>query len=102
VRRGDIGYVELAPLTTQAADELGAPNARGVLVQGMRRDAAAFSAGLRPGDIIVAFNGNPVTDSGPLQRMIQDATIGGTATMDVIRDGRRIQIKIPIVRATGQ
>jgi S1-C subfamily serine protease len=102
VRRGDIGYVEFAPLTTQAAEELGAPSARGVLVQRMRRDAAAFSAGLRPGDIIVAFNGNAVTDSGPLQRMIQDSTIGGTATLDVIRDGRRIQIKVPIVRATEQ
>src|SRR5689334_11620183 len=102
VRRGDIGYVEFAPLTTQAAEELGAPSARGVLVQRMRRDAAAFSAGLRPGDIIVAFNGNAVTDSGPLQRMIQDSTIGGTAVLDVIRDGRRIQIKVPIVRAAEQ
>jgi hypothetical protein len=34
--------------------------------------------------------------------MIQDATIGGTATMDVIREGRRIQLKVPIVRATEQ
>ena len=102
VRRGDIGYVEFAPLTTQAATELGAPNARGVLVQRMRRDAAAFSAGLRPGDIVVAFNGSAVTDSGPLQRLIQDAPIGSTATLDLIRDGRRTQIKVPIVRATEQ
>jgi Do/DeqQ family serine protease len=102
VRRGDIGYVEFAPLTTQAATELRAPNARGVLVQRMRRDAAAFAGGLRPGDIVVSFNGTTVTDSGPLQRMIQDAPIGGTAMMDVIRDGRRVQLKIPIVRATEQ
>ena len=102
VRRGDIGYVEFAQLTTQVAEELGAPNTRGVLVQRMRRDAAAFSAGLRPGDIIVAFNGSPVTDSGPLQRMIQDATIGTTATLDVVRDGRRMQVKVPIVRAAEQ
>ena len=102
VRRGDIGYVEFAPLTTQAADQLGAPSARGVLVQRMRRDAAAFTAGLRPGDIIVAFNGDAVVDSGPLQRMIQDSTIGSTATLDILRDGRRIQLKVPIVRATEQ
>ena len=102
VRRGDIGYVEFAPLTTQAATELGAPNTRGVLVQRMRRDASAFTAGLRPGDIIVGFNGSAITDSGPLQRMIQDAPIGSTATLDVIRDGRRTQLKVPIVRATEQ
>jgi Do/DeqQ family serine protease len=102
VRRGDIGYVEFAPLTTQEAAELGAPNARGVLVERMRRDASAFTAGLRPGDIIVSFNGTAITESGPLTRLIQDAPIGGTAAVDVIREGRRLQLKIPIVRATEQ
>ena len=102
VRRGDIGYVEFAPLTTQEAAELGAPNARGVLVERMRKDASAFAAGLRPGDIIVGFNGTAITDGGPLTRMIQDAAIGSTATVEIIRDGRRQQLKIPIVRATEQ
>jgi S1-C subfamily serine protease len=102
VRRGDIGYVELAPLTTQDAADLGAPDAHGVLVQRMRRDAAAFAAGLRPGDIVTRFNGTAVNDPGLLQRMIQDATIGSTATVDVVRDGRPTQLKIPIVRATEQ
>ena len=102
VRRGDIGYVEFAPLTTQEAAELGAPNARGVLVERMRKDASAFAAGLRPGDIIVSFNGTAITDGGPLTRMIQDAGIGSTATVEIIRDGRRQQLKIPIVRATEQ
>jgi len=102
VRRGDIGYVEFAPLTTQEAAELGAPNARGVLVERMRKDASAFAAGLRPGDIIVSFNGTAITDGGPLTRMIQDAGIGSTATVEIIRDGRRLPLKIPIVRATEQ
>jgi Do/DeqQ family serine protease len=102
VRRGGIGYVEIAAFTTQEAAELGAPNARGVLVQRMRRDASAFEAGLRPGDIIVGFNGAAITEGGPLTRLIQDAAIGSTATMDIIREGRRVQLKIPIVRATEQ
>jgi len=102
VRRGGIGYVEFSPLTTQEAAELGAPNARGVLVQRMRRDASAFEGGLRPGDIIVGFNGTAVTEGGPLTRLIQDAPIGSTAAVDVIRDGRRMQVKIVIVRATEQ
>jgi Do/DeqQ family serine protease len=102
VRRGDIGYVEFAPLTTQEAAELGAPDARGVLVQRMRRDAPAFGAGLRPGDIIVSFNGTSIAESGPLTRLIQDAAIGSTASMDVVRNGRRMQLKLPIVRAAEQ
>jgi hypothetical protein len=34
--------------------------------------------------------------------MIQDAAIGSTASVEVIRDGRRVQLKIPIGRATEQ
>ena len=102
VRRGSIGVVILAPLTTQDAADLGAPDARGLLVQQMRRDASAFEGGLRPGDIIVTFNGTSVNDADYLSRLIQDAAIGSAAAVEVIRDGRRMPLKIVIVRATEQ
>ena len=101
VRRGSIGYVEIAPLSTLAADQLGVPDARGVLIQAMRRDASAYAAGLRPGDVIVAFNGTAVVDGGQLSRQIQDARIGSTATATVIREEQRIDLKIPI-QSTAQ
>ena len=96
VRRGSIGYVEIAPLSTLMAEQLGVADARGVLVQAMRRDSSAYGAGLRPGDVIVSFNGAAVADSGQLSRLIQDARIGSTATMTVVREGRRIELKLPI------
>jgi Do/DeqQ family serine protease len=102
VRRGSIGNVILAPLTTEDAAQLGAPDARGLLVQRISRASAAFNAGLRPGDIIIGFNGSAIDDGGILMRLVQDAPIGSTAGVDVLRDGRRIQLKIPIVRATEQ
>jgi Do/DeqQ family serine protease len=102
VRRGSIGYVEYGPLTTQQASDLGAPNGRGLYVGRMRRDSAAYDGGLRPGDIIITFNGTAVNDSGILSRLIQDSTIGSTAAIEVLRDGRRVQLKISILRASGQ
>ena len=102
VRRGDIGYIEVSALTTQAASQLGAPDNRGLLVQRMRRDASAYTAGLRPGDIIISFNGTAVNDTGTLQRAVYDAAIGSTATVEVVRDGQRMQLKIPIVHAAAQ
>jgi Do/DeqQ family serine protease len=96
VRRGSIGYVEIAPLSTLMAGQLGVDDARGVLVQAMRRDSAAYDAGLRPGDVIVGFNGAAVADGGQLSRLIQDARIGSTATMSIVRDGRRLEVKVPI------
>jgi serine protease Do len=100
VRRGSIGYVEIGPLSTLTAEQLGLGDARGVLVQAMRRDAAAYGAGLRPGDVIIAFNGTAITDGGQLSRLIQDARIGSTATVAVIRDGRQLELQIPIQRSS--
>ena len=101
VRRGSIGYVEIAPLTPQIAAELGVPAGGGLLVQGMRRDSSAYEAGLRPGDVIASFNGTPVTDGGQLSRMIQDTKIGSTGIAVIIRDGRKVELKIPI-QSTAQ
>jgi Do/DeqQ family serine protease len=100
VRRGSIGYVEIAPLSTLMAEQLGVGDARGVLVQAMRRDAAAYTAGLRPGDVIVSFNGTPILDGGQLSRLIYDAPIGSTAVIGVIREGRRVELKVPIQRSS--
>ena len=96
VRRGSIGYVEIAPLSTLMAEQLEVRDGRGVLVQAMRRDASAYQAGLRPGDVIVSFNGTAIADGGLLSRLIQDARIGSTAAVTVIRDGRRMELAIPI------
>jgi Do/DeqQ family serine protease len=102
VRRGSIGTVLLAPLTTETAAQLGAPSERGLLVQRIARTSSAYAGGLRPGDIIVGFNGTAIDDGGVLMRLVQDAAIGSTAMVDVIREGRRMQLRIPIVRATEQ
>ena len=101
VRRGSIGYVEIAPLTAEMAAQLGVQSGGGLLVQGMRRDSSAYQAGIRPGDVIVSFNGTAVTDGGQLSRMIQDTKIASTAVVVVIRDARRIELKIPI-QSTAQ
>ncbi len=98
VRRGSIGYVEITPLTTQLAEQLGAPDTRGVVVTGFARNSSAARAGLRPGDVIVTFNGKAVSEGSELSREIQDSAIGSTATFGLIREGRRTEVKIPITQ----
>jgi Do/DeqQ family serine protease len=98
VRRGSIGYVEITPLTTQLAEQLGAPDTRGVVVTGFARNSSAARSGLRPGDIIVSFNGKAITEGSELSRQIQDSAIGSTATFGVLREGRRTDIKVPITQ----
>src|SRR3954466_6779377 len=57
VRRGSIGYVEITQMTPQIAAQIGATETRGLLVEALDRPSSAMRAGLRPGDIIISFNG---------------------------------------------
>jgi S1-C subfamily serine protease len=95
VRRGSIGYLEVAPLTTGVAEQLGVPSTDGVVVMGMRQGPAA-RAGIEPYDIILSVNGERVTDTSSLLKLISDAPIGGAVTIEVLREGQRRTFKVPI------
>jgi len=95
VRRGSIGYLEVAPLTTGIAEQLRAPSTNGVVVMGLRQGPAA-RAGLEPYDIILSVNGQMVTDTSSLLKLISDAPIGGAVTIEVLREGQRRTFKVPV------
>lgn len=97
VRRGTIGGISVEPLSPQYASEVGAPSEKGAVVVRMLRNAEAYGAGLRPGDIIVGFNGRPVDDPSALYRLVADAAVGSTATLRVYREGRNVDLRVPIV-----
>ncbi len=101
VRRGSIGYIGIEKLTPQLAEEVGAPNTNGALVSRMNRSSEAYDAGLRPGDVIVAFNGQPISDPAQFSRLVADAKIGSTATIKVLRNGRTMEFKLPIVSSSS-
>jgi serine protease Do len=98
VRRGSIGAVQIVQLTTRIANELKLPDTKGALVYQLGRTSSAANGGMRPIDVVVSFNGTPVEDPGQFSRMVSDARIGSTATIGVIREGRRMDLKVEIVR----
>jgi serine protease Do len=100
VRRGTIGPDQYVPLSTRLAEELGAPDTRGALAYRMYRNSPAYQSGMRPGDVVVTFNEAMVEDPGHLSRLVSDAAVGSTASVTVIRDGRRVDLRIPVVRLT--
>ena len=102
VQRGTISGITLQPLTTRLADQLGAPNTHGMVVVSMQQRSDAYAAGLRPGDVIVSFNGTTIDDQSQLYRLLSDAKIGTTVTLGILREGRSTSVKVPIVKATGQ
>jgi Do/DeqQ family serine protease len=102
VRRGTIMGIQVEPVSPQYARELDAPNTNGGLVSRMLRNSDAYAAGLRPGDIIIGFNGQPATDPAHLDRLLADAKIGSTGTLRVWRDGRTLDVRVPIVSRSGR
>ena len=102
VRRGTIRGIQLQPMTPQIANELGAPDARGVLVLGIVRSSDAYAAGLRP----VRHHRQPSTartieDASQFIRLLADAEIGSTATLTIVRDGRQRTVQLKIEQAAG-
>jgi serine protease Do len=102
VRRGTIRGIQLRQMTPQIANQLGAPDARGVLILGIIRSSEAYAAGLRQYDIIVGFNKTPIEDASQFIRLIADAEIGSIATLTVFRDGREQRVQVRIEQATAQ
>ncbi len=100
VRRGSIGYVAIEKLTPEFAREVGAPSTSGALIARMTRDSEAYDAGIRPGDVVVAFNGQPIIEPSQFLRMVADARVGSTATVSVLREGRRVEFRLPIVSSS--
>jgi serine protease Do len=100
VQRGSLGLLpdQVVPLTTRIASQLGLQDTKGALIYQMMRQSPAFQGGLRPLDVVVSFNGMAVEDPGHFARLVSDARIGSSAAIGVIREGRRVEVKVTIAR----
>ena len=102
VKRGYLGYFETIPLTPELATQIGVDRTRGIVVSRMERTSAAYQAGLRPGDVILAFNTVALDDGGQLQRLISDARVGSIVTLHVLRANRTVSIEVPVTQAVSR
>ena len=51
-------------------------------------------------DIIVSFNGVTIEDPSHFIRLLADSPIGSTVTLGLLRNGRQLTVKVPIVQAS--
>ncbi|MCA1652343.1 MAG: PDZ domain-containing protein [Acidobacteria bacterium] len=90
VTRGVIGVqVSTGALSKEAAQAHGLPNTNGAVLSQITPGGPAAKAGLEPGDVIVEFNGRPVTDSDALVAMVVGTRPGTSVPITVYRDRKR-------------
>jgi serine protease Do len=97
VRRGSIGPLGIEKLTPQLAEEIGVTRTTGAVVSRMSRVSEAYDAGLRPGDVIIALNGQAIDDASQFLRLVADSKPGTTALVKVLRGTRTMEFKLPVV-----
>jgi serine protease Do len=69
----------------------------GAVIVEVIKETPAAAAGLRNGDLVVAFRDRPVVDSRSLQRAVASAAVGETVRLTVLREdeGRRpVQVQV--------
>jgi serine protease Do len=95
ITRGWIG-LSFQDLDDALASAFGLPNQRGALINGVLADSPAERAGLRRGDVVIEFAGQPVGNAIALRRSIALATIGQTVAVSVQRGRERKTFSVQV------
>ena len=95
VVRGRIG-VKIGEVSKDVAESLGLPNAKGAQVSMVEPGGAADKAGIKPGDIVLKFNGAAIERWSDVQRLVGDATLNGKSNITIWRNGAQQTLPITV------
>ena len=95
VRRGHLGVVA-QPMTPDLASQFGLPEVKGLVVSSVMPNSVAARAGLRRGDVIIGFNGDPVADGNELRNRVANTAPGSEVRLTIIRDGQQQRMQITV------
>jgi serine protease Do len=100
VTRGYLG-VNIQSITPELAKALALDDRKGALVAEVMPGTPAEKAGLKRGDVIVAFNNQTVNSSRDLPLMVANTPVGQETTVTVLRQGKTRQLPIIVSRLSS-
>jgi serine protease Do len=95
ISRGMLG-VAIQDLTKDLADQFGLSDTKGALVSQVTDDSPAAKAGIKSGDVIVAFNGKAIVDSTSLRNAVAANAPGTKATIELLRDSKKQSVDVTL------
>jgi serine protease Do len=96
VSRGYIG-VGIEAVTPDLAKAFGMDTPEGALVGEVEPDSPGAKAGLQRGDIILAVDGQPVSDERDLRLRIAAMSPGQTVKLEILRNGQKQTVSVTLV-----
>lgn len=103
VRRPWLG-ARLQAVTPEIAESLGLPRPTGALVANISQGSPAAKAGMRTSDLITAIDGQTIDDPNAFDYRFATRPLGGSATIDIIRGGRKqaLSVALEVAPDTGR
>jgi serine protease DegQ len=97
VTRGWIG-VEVQEITPAIAESFKLEEARGAIIAGVLRGGPADRAGVKPGDVLTAINGAPVSDPQVMLNLVAALRPGSLAHMQLRREAKTVEVDVTVGR----
>jgi serine protease Do len=95
VERGWLG-VTIQDLTPELAKSVHAETQRGALVVDVAKGGPADNAGLKKDDVVIAYRGKEVSDSGSLRNEVATTPIGQEEKLTILRNGKKEEIIVKV------
>ncbi len=96
-RRGWLG-VRIQSVTDELAESFGLLKPGGALIAEVTPGGPAAVAGIKAGDVIIRFNGQPVPEMSDLPRIVAETAVGKEADVIVWRDGKEKSFRVVLGR----
>jgi Do/DeqQ family serine protease len=101
VVRGWIG-VEAQEITPELAESFGLPDTKGALIAGVVRGSPADKAGILPGDVLLAVDGQAIADPQGMLAQVARQTPGTTVPLSIRRGQERRELPVKIAKRPPQ
>ena len=95
VVRGYIG-VEPQDITADMAEALKLPRTAGAMIAGVQRNGPADKAGLKPGDILIGVDDNPVADTASMLNLVAQLKPGNSAKLKIVRGNSETDLTVNV------